>query len=333
MILKFINVAQCQRLSMVPFSPQIGRYFNTDGAKQCLEQVTSISQLVDKISHELQMQHYSLIAGSTMRSLLKHFGAKEEDLKLMESGAVHQQLPQDQQSVMSHRQIAFHRMLLDTKAQEVSSANTHAYTQIYKEEIASDIQEGVKLFYKRDGTRCHSMAPDVYAKGSLPRAMARLNSLLLPEVHQPQGNLDVTKSVTIDDQTLIRISKTDEMDDAYSPTPEGIHQDNTEVSSVTLIGMHNVRFAAETRLWSLDTPIGNYDESKYGSMKANLIRSHPLQEPWETVIFSDRKLKHESRALVSNGGKATRDVIVNFIRKPLKDGTDVKLRQEQLVPL
>ena len=85
------------------------------------------------------------------------------------------------------------------------------------------------------------------------------------------------------------------MDEFRSPTPEGIHQDNTEISSVTLIGRYNVTSGGESRLWNLDTPTGNYNEDdfKVGKMNGNLILNHALKDPWETLFFNDRQLKHE----------------------------------------
>ena len=107
----------------------------------------------------------------------------------------------------------------------------------------------------------------------------------------------------------------------------------------------------ETRIWTLEAPTGNYDEDdfKSGSMDHNLLLNKALTDPWETVIFNDRKVqnktlintnfssfffkvKHEARAF-SGGQQSARDVIVNFMRKPLSDGTDVKLRLEGFVPI
>ena len=84
------------------------------------------------------------------------------------------------------------------------------------------------------------MTPDVYQSSSVPFAMAAINMILLPDQYHPQEGLDTGHSVTIDDQALIRITRDSSQDDSYSPTPEGIHQDNTELSSVTLIGRYNV---------------------------------------------------------------------------------------------
>ena len=88
----------------------------------------------------------------------------------------------------------------------------------------------------RYGKRCYTIAPDSFTSTSLPMAMTAINMKILPAVHHPQENINTDHNVTIDDQVLIRIIRDQQMDDSYSPTPEGIHQDNTEISSITLIG-------------------------------------------------------------------------------------------------
>ena len=181
------------------------------------------------------------------------------------------------------------------------------------------------------------MAPEAYTSTTIPLAMAALNMRLLPQLHHPQENINTKHNVTINDQLLIRIQRDErEHDRSYSPTPEGIHQDNTELSAVTLIGRYNVTEGGETRLWGLEAPTGNYEEKDFrcGRMKEHLIFNRALKDPWETVYFNDRKLKHEARTFSGGGGeRTTRDVIVNFLRKPLADGSDVKLRLEGFVPV
>ena len=148
-------------------------------------------------------------------------------------------------------------------------------------------------------------------------ALARVNMILTPETHQPQDNINIDNEIIINDQLLIRTSRYPADEDEYSPTPEGRHQDNTEISSVTLIGRYNVTGGGETRLWDITAPTGNYDEEQFsrGEMDDKLILDHSLTQPWETVYFSDRKLKHEARAVTGEGpGPWVRDVIVNFIR-------------------
>eukprot|EP00956_Cyclotella_meneghiniana_P039387 scaffold170964_cov126-Cyclotella_meneghiniana.AAC.2 len=76
-------------------------------------------------------------------------------------------------------------------------------------------------------------------------------------MHNDQGGtINTGSNITIDDQILIRVEK-----NASEPTPEGIHQDATEISSVTLIGRKNVARdrGCESRIWKLDQPTGNYD--------------------------------------------------------------------------
>ena len=169
----------------------------------------------------------------------------------------------------------------------------------------------------RHGSRYYTLAPDMYVRSTVWLAMARINKILTPKVHNPQDNLDKDNMITIDDQFLLRTSRYPQEDDWISPTPEGRHQDNTEISSVTIIGRYNVTGGGETRLWDLTTPTGNYHEEEFrrGVMEDKLILDHTLTDPWETVYFSDRKLKHEARAVTGDGpGPWVRDVIVNFIR-------------------
>ena len=167
--------------------------------------------------------------------------------------------------------------------------------------------------------------------------MARLNMFMAPKVHHPQDNINIDKEITIgryhchiiidifstmfkfylDDQILIRTSRYPQEEDFVSPTPEGRHQDNTEISSVTMIGRYNVTGGGETRIWDITAPTGNYDEEEFrrGEMDDKLILDHTLADPWETVYFSDRKFKHEARAVTGEGpGPWVRDVIVNFVR-------------------
>lgn len=298
-------------------------------SNQCFEPQLEI----DTIREKFKRNSYVVLPGPIMRSLLKSFGAKEEDLRAMELGYIHEQLPVDLQPVMFHRKIAAHRMLLDMANNEISPAHANTCSQIPIKEIASTAGRTEKLDYQRHGTRCAMMSPDIYSKSSIPLAMARLNTMVLPHKHQHQENLNMEHNVTINDQILIRITKTADLDDSYSPTPEGIHQDNTEISSVIMIGLSNVTSGGESRLWKLDVPTGNYDEDQFKSMRQGLILNHPLRDQWETIYFSDRNMKHEARAFVGNGENARRDVLVNFLRKPLLDGTDVKLRLNGFVPV
>lgn len=300
--------------------------------RQNSEKRENSTEVLQTIKTNIEERGYAYISGPTMKLLLKEHDATEDDLALMESGYIHERVPKDQQPVMKHRQIAFHRMLLDDSKNEITPAGTNACTQIVKNEIASSAEEGSALNYKRYGTRWFEMPPDVYSRSSIPNAMAAINMKLLPKKYHEQENINLEHPVTINDQLLIRVQKKSDQSDVYSPTPEGIHQDNTEISSVTLINRFDVTHGGETRLWSNDTPAGNYTEDEFHQMGDKLILDYPLQHQWESVFFNDRVLKHEARAF-HGGNIATRDVLVNFIRKPLKDGTDVKFSMERFVSI
>ena len=117
----------------------------------------------------------------------------------------------------------------------------------------------------------------MFVRNTVSLAMARLNMILAPEVHHPQENINIDNEITIDDQILIRTSRFPSQGSDVSPTPEGRHQDNTEISSVTMIGRYNVTGGGETRLWDITAPTGNYDEEKFsrGEMDDKLILNEP----------------------------------------------------------
>ena len=101
------------------------------------------------VKRSLTDKGYILIPGPIMKTLLKKYGAKEEDLKALESGSIHQHLPPDQQPVMAHRPNSCHRVLFNMTSGQISTADTHAVTQYPKREIASDFKDGAKIAYRR----------------------------------------------------------------------------------------------------------------------------------------------------------------------------------------
>jgi hypothetical protein len=101
--------------------------------------------------------------------------------------------------------------------------------------------------------------------------------------------------------------------------------------------VHELKIA---NLAYLHQPTGNYESSEFGELEENpaiqvgdgfswdnCVFNKTLKQPWETIIFNDRKVKHEAREFVAENetyGHCHRDVIVNFLRKPLLDGSDMK---------
>jgi len=151
------------------------------------------------------------------------------------------------------------------------------------------------------------MPPQEYSTSTVSRSIGMVNRFLQPSSHHPQPNINQDSNVTINDQILIRINKDAENGDTSEPTPEGVHQDGTELSSVTLIQRRNVVSGGESRIWSLDQPKGNYESVEFGKLDTpaqngfsweNCLFDKALESPWETVIFNDRMVKHEARAFV-----------------------------------
>ena len=235
----------------------------------------------------------------TFRSLLVWQGAEQEDLDKMEAGSFHDAVAIDAEPSMAFRQIAFHRMISGPECdvlEQFQNAEGPAVTQIDEGEIASD--QGARISTKRSGIKTWNMPPDCYALSSIPGALSRVNSIIidLNTPHEPQPRINHLSTSLILDQALIKINKTTSGEE--SPTPEGVHQDGTEVSSVTLIQRKGVESGGESLFWSKEAPTGNYDGINSnkepilppaGFTWDNLIAKQTLKEPWETIYFMDRR--------------------------------------------
>ena len=293
----------------------------------------------------LESNGFIHVPGKLYRSILLHYGALEGDLESASRGEFHDIVGRDTEDAMSFRQIAFHRMLWNqnTPSSSIFAANQASVTQISKDEICSE--KGANVYFERSGTRTWNLPPQSFAASSIPRAIARFNAFMEPSAHHFQSNLNTDDDITINDIILIRVNKfgsqhprilTDPGVVQAEPTPEGIHQDGTEISSVTMIQCHNTS-GCDSRLWKLNQPTGNYHSSQYGELDGestddsfswdNCLLNKSLSDPWETIVFNDRIVKHEARKFLpliddEEHNICHRDVIVNFVRKPLLDGSD-----------
>lgn len=143
---------------------------------------------------------------------------------------------------------------------EFSAAGCESVSSLSDTEICSDA--GAKVYFNRSGPRRWNLPPFEYANSSVPDAIAHILDYLQPEEHDDQdGIINIESDVTINDQILIRVNKKIDDQGKSEPTPEGIRQDATEISSVTFIGRKNVARGrgGESRIWKLDQPKGNYD--------------------------------------------------------------------------
>ena len=255
--------------------------------------------LADNIRRTLQRDAFVYIDSVTFRSLLVWQGAEQEDLDKMEDGSFHDAVAKDAEASMAFRQIAFHRMISGPECdvlEQFQNANGPAVTQIDEGEIASD--QGARISTKRSGIKTWNMPPESYALSSIPGALSRVNSIIMDfnKPHEPQPRINHLSPSLILDQLLIKINKTTSAEE--SPTPEGVHQDGTEVSSVTFIQRKGVESGGESLFWSKEAPTGNYDGINSnkepilppaGFTWDNLIAKQTLKEPWETIYFMDRR--------------------------------------------
>ena len=98
------------------------------------------------------------------RALLRWKGAKEEDLRLIESGAVHADVATDE-GAMAFRQSAAHRLVATGPATFVP-AQRPAVTKIPAKEVAS--AAAAKVRSKRSGNRVWPLTPPAYASSTVP---------------------------------------------------------------------------------------------------------------------------------------------------------------------
>ena len=114
-------------------------------------------------------------------------------MKMLESGVIHEQLLPDQQ--MIQRRNGAVRWFVDSVTEKLTPANTHVLLQTPASEIVSED-------IRRAGDRYFAMAPTVYQQGSVSPAFARLFSLLQPDDHLPQENLNTEHDISVQDQFL-----------------------------------------------------------------------------------------------------------------------------------
>ena len=111
--------------------------------------------------------------------------------------------------------------------------------------------------------------------------------------------------------TGYRVSKRPEGDGDGDPGPEGVHQDNCELTAVVLMDRRNVASGGGNRVWTLDQGFGKPDATDAATPR--LLTSLTLLEPLDTLFILDRKVKHEALAFVAGdgaaGGVAGRDVL------------------------
>ena len=114
-----------------------------------------------------------------------------------------------------------------------------------------------------------------------------------------------------------RVRRSTALDLDGDPSPEGVHQDSAVLTAIVLMRRSNVQSdSGGNRVWSLSQPSGKPepgDAERPGRLLANVL----LEQPLDTLIVLDRKVKHEGLPIqVANAsaGDAIRDVLTFEIR-------------------
>ena len=115
------------------------------------------------LKETLKKKGFVRIPGAEFRALLRWKGAREEDLQLIESGAVHADVATDE-GAMAFRQSAAHRLVATGPATFVP-AQRPAVTKIPAKEVAS--AAAAKVRSKRSGNRVWPLTPPAYASSTV----------------------------------------------------------------------------------------------------------------------------------------------------------------------
>merc|ERR1719387_1845630 len=103
------------------------------------------------------------------------------------------------------------------------------------------------------------------------------------------------------------------------PGPEGIHQDDAELTCIVLLDRQNLApESAGNRVWALEQPCGKPAEEDVQSDR--LLKALVLRERFDALFVLDREAKHEALAIGigGDGDTAVRDVLTFEARRPRK---------------
>ena len=291
-----------------------------------------IRNTITKINKELIKKQLAFIPGKIYRESLVYLGATENDLTALEEGSIHAAMERDPEPAWHYRQLGCQRNLLIQEEKNDDDTFSHR-SQEGKHRIREAGCAAAYRFYQEEQVFHRPfpywpLPPKQYSDSSVPFATTRLMEMFIPDTFTDEIRTNTASKCVIHDQLMIRINKTSE-DNSASPTPEGIHQDGAQITSITLVGLHNVTQLGENRLWPMSTPIGNYEDGMFEAnegpfSKNTCLFNQTLSNPWDTLIFNDRKVKHEARQFYGPCG-AYRDIIANDLRKPFSDGLDAMI--------
>jgi len=177
-----------------------------------------------------------------------YFGATQEDLSSSKAGVTHSAMETDSEPAWHYRQISNQRnLLIEEEFQDCMSNHQFnegkrtirqagcAAAHRFKEQIVTNFRY-----------RYWPRPPKPYTNSSVTLATTRLMEMFIPEKFTDQSRTNIESKTVIQDQLLIRINNP--VGNLASPTPEGIHQDGTQITIVTLVGVHNVTQLRESRL-------------------------------------------------------------------------------------
>lgn len=304
------------------------------GAVSC-PSTTQYSETVQEVYNQIHFTlGYSFVPSSTMKKLLKSFGAEEADFE--EFFKIWPDLTKEFRFADPDcSELPFDPMFRHRKAVMVSSEFDYNQPNESIRSVdnvpicipAGDIDPTSEI---AGCPRAYPTLRDKYKNNTVLKALQELSRQLINK-HEvaPAG-----RDGHVYEQSMFPAMILNSSDVPGNPSPEGVHSDNSEVNMVMLIGKKNVaKGSAQTEVWSTKQPLGVPRED---DNRKNLITAVELTDPLDTIFVNDRKVLHQGSPIkrIIHDEEAVRAVVVMFTRrKETQEAKDAKKARTRLLEI
>jgi len=307
-----------------------GKDTATDGEKlhALLSTPAASAEQVHALRKNLRLDGWLHISSTQMVALLKHFGALVPDVRRVADPKTspHSELWFNEPQLPWKKTQASRYILrkpYETSNFEGCDAKSTVVYEVSKEQVDfADYWED-----SASSVRSWHTLPEWYGTetNSVYMAYQRLAHCLIdPAMPASPGCVD-TSDLYMSDHFCIRINKKPEDSSMAQPSPEGVHQDGSDIIMISFMNRENVDpSTGQSRIWTMDQPSGPYPEEEFASIRHKCLTDMVMSEPFETLLAIDSLVKHEARSIkpVIKDLPCSRDVIVQWTRTARISGCD-----------
>lgn len=306
----------------------IGKLQPTGDEQESIRDMFTNKHTIDSIRKELYDKSFTKIDSTKMIGVLMYFGASWGNIKRMvnRDTSPHSELTFTE-SHMPWKKTHASRYVLykDNYGQEFRGCSCDAPVMYEVEKTQVDFGE---LLRNPPTVRSWECLPMWYGTptNSLYMAYQKLAYVLIDTSLPPAPNCEEDSPIYLSDHFALRITKKPGDSDMAQPSPEGVHQDGSDIIMMTLVNRNNCRpDSGGSRIWSMSQPTGPYQPKDFASFKHRCLEDHVMTNPFETILAIDSRVRHEARPIhpIDPSLPCSRDVIVHWTRSPKKSGCDV----------